>query len=83
MRKLKWREVGFVKGVIGTMSQKNKDFNKLPDITYTLEKPYLEAGVGVENIFKIFRVDGIWRLTHKSHQNTNNFALFISLYFTF
>jgi hypothetical protein len=29
-----------------------------------LKKPYMEVGVGVENILKVFRIDGIWRLTH-------------------
>lgn len=83
MRKLKWREVGFFKGVIGTLSQENKDYNELPLITHTLEKPYMEAGVGIENIFKIIRVDGIWRLSHLENENVNRFALFLSLYFTF
>lgn len=83
MRKLKWREVGFVKGVIGNMSQGNMDFNELPSISHTLEKPYIEAGVGIENIFKIIRIDGIWRLSHFDNENINRFAIFGSLYFTF
>lgn len=83
MRKLKWREVGYVKGVIGTLSDKNKNYNKLMDITHTLEQPYIEAGVGIENIFKIIRVDGIWRLSHLDDEHINKFALFVSLYFTF
>ena len=83
MRKLKWREVGFVKSVWGTMNDKNKNYNKLPESTYTLEHPYIEAGVAIENIFKIIRIDAIWRLSHFDNNNTNKFALFISLYFTF
>lgn len=83
MRKLKWREVGFVNGVIGTLSDKNKAYNKLPSITHTLENPYIEAGVGIENIFKVFRIDGIWRLSHLDNKNINKFAIFMSVYFTF
>jgi hypothetical protein len=83
MRKLKWREVGFVKSVFGTLSEANKKYNSLPAITHTLEKPYVEAGVGIENIFKIIRIDGIWRLSHLQNENINNFAFFVSLYFTF
>lgn len=83
MRKLKWREVGFVKGVIGTLSDENKQYNQLPDNSHTLERPYVEAGVGIENIFKIIRVDGIWRLSHLDKDNVNKFAVFLSLYFQF
>lgn len=30
-----------------------------------VSKPYLEAGVGITNIFRIFRIDSYWRLNHK------------------
>lgn len=83
MRKLKWREVGFFRGVIGTMTDKNQDYNELPSISHTLEKPYMEAGVGIENIFKIIRIDGIWRVSHLNHENVNKFAVFVSLSFAF
>jgi hypothetical protein len=83
MRKLKWREVGFVRGVIGDMRVANQNYNELPSISHTLEKPYLEAGVGIENIFKVLRIDGIWRLSHYDNENVKRFAIFGSLYFTF
>jgi hypothetical protein len=83
MRKLKWREVGFFNGVIGNLGSGNEWFNVFPENSYTLEKPYMEAGVGIENIFKILRVDGIWRLSHLENEDINKFALFISLYFSF
>lgn len=31
----------------------------------SLSKPYVEMGVGVANIFRIFRVDTFWRMTHR------------------
>ncbi|MCF8228945.1 MAG: DUF5686 and carboxypeptidase regulatory-like domain-containing protein [Bacteroidales bacterium] len=83
MRKLNWREVAFVKGVIGTLSDKNKAYSKFPEGMYTLEKPYVEAGVGIENIIKIFRVDAIWRLSHLDNPDINKFALFFSFHFSF
>lgn len=82
-RKLKWREVVFVKGIAGNLSDQNREFNELPEISYMLNKPYFEAGAGIENILKIVRVDGIWRLSHRDHANINNFALFVSLQFSF
>jgi hypothetical protein len=83
LRKLKWREVVFGKGLVGSISEANLQLNKLPDVTYMLDKPYFEAGVGIENIFKILRVDGVWRLSHRDNLNASNFALFISLHFDF
>ena len=31
----------------------------------SLRKPYMEMGVGVSNIFRVFRVDFFWRMTHR------------------
>ena len=83
IRKLKWREVVTFRGVIGSMSDKNLAYNKLPEITHTLNKPYMEAGAGIENIFKVFRVDAIWRLSHLENVNANKFGVFLAFNFTF
>jgi len=83
LRKLKWREVIFAKGLVGTISDANLRYNKLPDVTYMLDKPYFEAGAGIENIFKIIRIDGIWRLSHRDNAKASNFAVFLSLHFDF
>ncbi len=82
-RKLKWREVLFVKGLVGTISDKNLQLNELPKATFMLDKPYFEAGAGIENIFKIIRVDGVWRLSHNDNAGSSPFAIFVSLQFTF
>ena len=85
MRRLKWREVFTFKGVYGTLEARND--GSLPDTRALLlfprgmssvRKPYLETGVGIDNIFRIFRVDAIWRLTHRHKvpgQNVQNFAV--------
>lgn len=83
MRKLKWREVAFVQGVIGTLSEQNRNYSVLPQGTYTLERPYFEAGVGIENIFRVFRVDAIWRLSRLNNPDINSFAVFFSFHFYF
>jgi hypothetical protein len=83
MRKLKWREVFFVKGLVGTISDANLEFNELPKATFMLDKPYFEAGIGIENIFKIIRVDGIWRLSHRDNSGASPFAVFVTLQFAF
>ncbi|MDP4281229.1 MAG: DUF5686 family protein [Bacteroidota bacterium] len=86
-RKLKWREVVYGRGIIGTLSSQNADYSKFPDHLRSFEqKPYWEAGAAVENIFRFIRVDAIWRLSHlHDAQNPNviPFGIFLSLNFTF
>jgi hypothetical protein len=83
LRKLKWREVVHAKGIIGNISEKNANFSVFPPYSYSLSRPYYEAGVGIENIFKILRIDFIWRLNHHDHPGTQKFGIFGSLHFSF
>jgi len=83
LRKLKWREVGFVTGLVGGMDEKNRNYSVFPDGMYTLDKPYFEAGAGIENIFKIIRVDAVWRLSYLDHPNVSPFGVRVSLRFDF
>ena len=83
MRKLKWREQFQIRGVIGGVSSKNLKYAGLPEGTYTLSKPYFEAGAGLENIFKVIRIDAIWRLSYLDHPKASNFGVLVSLQFDF
>lgn len=74
-RKLKFREVLSCKAVAGKISDKNIRLMQLPDYMYSLNKPYIEVGVGIENILKFIRIDGLWRLTHKDNPNVQIFGL--------
>ena len=71
LKKLNWREVFVFKGVYGTLSARNdgslpntKAVMLFPAGMSSVEHPYLETGFGIENIFRLLRVDCIWRLTH-------------------
>lgn len=89
IKKLKWREVLVCKGVWGTLSRKND--GSLPATEAELlfprgmssvSDPYVEVGFGVENIFRLLRVDCIWRLTHRGPQpgqEIDNFAVNLSV----
>jgi hypothetical protein len=65
IKKLKWRQFWTAKGVIGSLSEANKQLNLNNGYPFkTLQgDPYLEIGTGIENIFKFLRVDFIWRVT--------------------
>ena len=93
MKRLKWREVFIFKGLIGTLTDKNngsllntRAYLLFPEGMSSVSKPYFETGVGIENIFRIFRVDAIWRLTHRHSvpgQEVQNFAVNFSVYLDF
>ncbi len=64
--KLKLREVVFIKSLYGTFSQKNADILLVPTQLGAPSKyPYAEAGVGIENIAYLFRVDFLWRVSYR------------------
>lgn len=83
IRKLKWREVATLKGAVGHISADNLKYNEWPDGRYPISKPYMEAGVGIENIFRILRVDAVWRLAYNDHPNIKRFGIMASLSFDF
>jgi len=79
IKKLDLREVLSARAAWGTISAENSGPKApflLPEGIGTLQTPYVEVGVGVCNIFRLFRVDCLWRLTHRTDRN---FAVNIAL----
>lgn len=74
-RKLKWREVATLRSAIGGLSDRHRTQLEFPANLYDLNRPYFEAGVGVENILKIFRVDALWRLSYLNNPNVVPFGV--------
>jgi hypothetical protein len=68
LRKLKWREIALFKGVMGSFSPMNSEQLNFPVGLSTLNKPYFESGVGVENILKVLRVDLLWRMAYTNDE---------------
>ena len=74
IRNFKWRLVANANVLFGGMKASNQ--NNAVDATaevlrpfYTLgKKPYVELGYGVENIFKILRMDFFHRLSYLNHR---------------
>ena len=75
MRKLKWREVVSFKGIVGSLKDSNRDVMLFPEGLNALSKPYMEAGIGIENIFKVFRIDAVWRLTYLGNPDVSGFGI--------
>jgi hypothetical protein len=65
-RKLKFRQLYTIKTLWGSLSDANKALNMPVSSSYQFQsldgKTYMEVGTGVDNIFKLFRVDLVWRV---------------------
>ena len=88
IKRLKWRQFWTAKSLLGSLNTRNTAYNFNKGFTFrSLQgKPYLELGTGIENIFRVFRVDFVWRITPKSLPNETiqrNFGVFGSLKFAF
>jgi len=82
-RKLKWREVAAFKIVYGEIDRPSVNYVDFPETLNELKTPYMEAGVGIENIFKFFRVDAVWRLTHLDNPEAMPFGIFAKMQIRF
>lgn len=89
---IKWlrlREVLSFNMVYGGLTDKNNPtltpgLFLLPDGTQPLgSTPYMECSVGLENIFKILRIDYYRRLTYLDHPDIKKGGIRIALRFTF
>lgn len=78
LRRLKWREVATGRMVKGNLSDRHQRIMDFPVNSFTLEKPYIETTLGIENILKFIRVDAIWRLTHKNNPDISTFGIRLS-----
>lgn len=86
-RKLKFRQFWTAKALWGHLSPENKQLNFVGDYPFQSlnGRTYLELGTGVDNIFKVLRLDFIWRPLPSSHSEVNNqrFGLFGSFRLAF
>lgn len=94
IKKLKWREIISFKVLYGGLRDENNPAlnpqlfqfptqNGAPQ-TFTLNKqPYVEGGIGIGNIFKIFRIDLIERFTYLNNPNVSRFGVRGSAWFDF
>lgn len=95
IKTLKWREVFSFKGLWGSLSDTNRpdgnnELLRFPVdqngniLTHTLErKPYIEASVGISNIFKVLRVDYVRRVNYTDLPNVSKWGIRARVKFEF
>lgn len=91
LKKLQWREAVILRTTWGYLSKKNDGTLGLensqalltfPKGTRSMGSiPYVEAGFAITNILRLFRVDFIWRCTHRNDEGTTprNFMVNLGL----
>ena len=101
IKKLRLREVFTLRGLWGSLSDKNNPSlnsnpSSLSDDKAVLfhfptdvlcqpmgKKPYMEAGVGIDNILTVLRVDYVWRINYREHAGSDRHGIRVSLHFNF
>lgn len=91
IKKAKIREVVTFNMLMGGLTKKNNpEYNaelfRFPNDAATMpmgKKPYMEIGVGIDNILTILRVDYVWRLTYRDAPGIDRSGLRIALHFSF
>jgi hypothetical protein len=94
-RRLKWREVTGFKAFYGKLSDANNPFVTPENIQFEADKdgiiqtkavrnkPYVEGLVGVDNIFKLIRLEYKKRLSYKGGEGVPSDTFTASLHFNF
>ncbi|UBM59692.1 DUF5686 and carboxypeptidase regulatory-like domain-containing protein [Marinilongibacter aquaticus] len=83
IKKLKLRTFATGKILFGSLSEQNKSINNtglVSDQALAVKgldpyKPYIEMGYGISNIFKLFRVEAIHRLTYLDNPGVKKFGV--------
>jgi hypothetical protein len=91
VRYLKLREVFSFRGLYGKLKDSNNpDYNndlfRFPIDSHCKpmgKVPYMEAGVGLDNIFTFLRLDYVWRLTYRKTPGIDRSGIRVQLHFTF
>ena len=91
IKRLKLREAVTFKGLMGGLSKRNNPaFNKtllqFPSdaICRVMGRtPYMEIGVGIDNIFTVLRVDYVWRLTYLDSPGIDKQGVRVALHLSF
>lgn len=93
VKKLKLREVVEYKAMWGHLSSKNDpmrngmnhvfDFPAISHVQRMTNRPYMEISAGLDNIFRLFRLDYVWRLNYRNAPGINKHGIRFGVHITF
>lgn len=91
IKKLKLREVVSFRGLYGKLTKKNDpllhpELYQLPERVQSQRlgsKPYMELGVGIDNILTFLRLDYVWRLTYRDNPDIDKSGVRVQVHIAF
>ena len=94
IRKLNWREVITCKGMYGRLSEKNRPDPLNTGMLYKFpyendqyhflgNEPYIELSAGIENIFRVLRIDYVRRMTYRDLPGIDKWGIRIQFHIQF
>lgn len=83
LRLLNLRESLSLKCLYGGRSAGHTQVLDFPINTGSMQYPYVEVGAGINNIFRIFTLHAVWRLTETNKPNVRTWGLFGGLRINF
>lgn len=75
IRKFNLRELVTFKMFYGSLNSKHNLLIDYPLQLNAPDKPYMEVGVGISNIFRILTLQSIWRLTDLHHEGISKWGV--------
>ena len=75
VKKANLREEVLFKIAYGGLRNGHNNILELPVNSAGIDVPYMEAGIGISNILKLFSVQSVWRLTHRDAPNAINWGI--------
>lgn len=83
IRLLNLRELVSFKFLYGGTADIHKEILDFRDKTGTLKYPYMEVGIGLTNILRIFSVQSVWRLSDTNNPDVRNWSILAGVRFNF
>ena len=77
------REIASFKFAYGSCSDKHSRIIDFPSTTSGMNKPYMEAGIGISNIFHVLSVQSVWRLTSSNLPDPDRWSIRSRISFVF
>lgn len=75
VKHLNLREMVTMKFFYGSLNEEHARILDYPTTLHPTSKPYVELGVGVSNILRLFTLQSVWRLTDNHHLGASSWGL--------